>query len=161
MLKDLPNVDEETVLQYAAFVRNCCLYVLGFTAAQLAIGQNQKLDEDTVLQYAASVRSYGLYVLEFTPAQLAIGQNQKLSSIFYDSLSALEGCTTSSIAAQSLNAILAAFSKYLFMQKPVQKSVRHPVRQYFDFVFKPKDNVFYKLPTDRRWQGPVYQGYCY
>ena len=43
----------------------------------------------------------------------------------------------------------------------VRTALKHPVRQYFDFVFKPKDNVFHKLPTDRRWQGPVYQGYFY
>ena len=42
-LEDLPNADSNTVLQYAVSVRNCCLYVCGFTPAQLAIGQNPKL----------------------------------------------------------------------------------------------------------------------
>ena len=27
MLEGLPNVDENTTLQYAVFVRNCCLYL--------------------------------------------------------------------------------------------------------------------------------------
>ena len=42
-IEDLPNADDNTVLQYAVSVRNCCLYVCGFTPAQLAIGQNPKL----------------------------------------------------------------------------------------------------------------------
>ena len=42
-LEDLPNADSNTVLQYAVSVRNCCLYVCGFTPAQLAIRQNSKL----------------------------------------------------------------------------------------------------------------------
>ena len=43
MLEDLPNVDENTALQYAVSARNYCLYVSGFTPGQLAIGQNPKL----------------------------------------------------------------------------------------------------------------------
>ena len=42
MHKNLPNVDENTALQYAVSV-NCCLYVRGSTPAQSAIGQNPKL----------------------------------------------------------------------------------------------------------------------
>ena len=37
------NTCKNTALQYAVSVRNCCLYVRGFTPAQLAIGQNPKL----------------------------------------------------------------------------------------------------------------------
>ena len=115
MLKDLPNVDEETVLQYAASVRSC-----------------------------------GLYVLGFTPAQLAIGQNQKLTSTFHDSLSALVGCTINFIIAQNLHVIFAARKAFVHAETSakVKKALKHPVRQYCDIVFKPKGNVFYKLPTD-------------
>ena len=43
MLENLPNVDENTALQYAVSV-NCCLYLCSWiTPAQLAIGQNPKL----------------------------------------------------------------------------------------------------------------------
>ena len=39
----LPNVDKNKTFQHAVSVTNCCLYVPGFTPAQLAIGQNLKL----------------------------------------------------------------------------------------------------------------------
>lgn len=43
ILEDMPDVPEEVALQYAVAIRNCCMYVHGFTPAQLAIGQNPKL----------------------------------------------------------------------------------------------------------------------
>ena len=43
MLEDSPKLDEAIALHYAVLVRNCCLYVNGFTPSQLAIGQNPKL----------------------------------------------------------------------------------------------------------------------
>ena len=43
MLENSPNLDETLALNYAASVRNCCLFVNRFTPCQLAIGQNPKL----------------------------------------------------------------------------------------------------------------------
>ena len=43
MLEDLPQLSEETALQYAVSIRNCSMYAHGFTPAQLAIGQNPRL----------------------------------------------------------------------------------------------------------------------
>ena len=43
LLEDLPQLSEETALQYAVSIRNCSMYVHGFTPAQLAIGQNPRL----------------------------------------------------------------------------------------------------------------------
>ena len=43
MLEDLPQLSEETTLQYAVSIRNCSMYMHGFTPAQLAIGQNLRL----------------------------------------------------------------------------------------------------------------------
>ena len=43
MLEDLPQLPEETALQYAVSIRNCSMYVHGFTPAQLATGQNPRL----------------------------------------------------------------------------------------------------------------------
>ena len=40
MLQDSPKLAEAIALHYAASVRNCCLYVNGFTSPQLAICQN-------------------------------------------------------------------------------------------------------------------------
>ena len=117
----------------------------------------RNVDENTALQYAVSVRNCYLYVRAFTPAQLATGQNPKLPSTFHNSLPALEGYTTSSIIAKNLIAIAAARKTFAHAETSakVRKALRHPVRQYCDVVFKPNGNVFYKLPTDRRWQGPA------
>ena len=56
-----------------------------------------------------------------------------------------------------MNAIAAARKAFVHTETSakVRKALKHPVRQYCDVVFKPNDNIFYKLPTDRRWQGPV------
>ena len=43
MLEHLPQLSEETALQYAVSIGNCSLYVHRFTPAQLAIGQNPRL----------------------------------------------------------------------------------------------------------------------
>ena len=43
MLEDLPNLDENMTSQYAASIKNCCLYIKRFTPAQFAIGQNPQL----------------------------------------------------------------------------------------------------------------------
>ena len=43
-LEDLPNLDENTTLQYFVSFRNCCLYVRGFTPAQLVIGPDLPSD---------------------------------------------------------------------------------------------------------------------
>ena len=104
-----------------------------------------------------SVRNCCLYLHGFPTAQLAIGQNPKLPSTFQTFLTALEGSATSSIIAQHLNAIAAARKTFVHAETSakVRKALKHPVRQYCDVVFKPKDNVFYKLPTDRQWQGPA------
>ena len=40
MLEDLRQLSEETASQYAVSIRNCSMYVHGFTPAQLATGQN-------------------------------------------------------------------------------------------------------------------------
>ena len=94
-----------------------------------------------------------MYVGGFTSAQLAIRQNRKLSLTFHNFLPALEGCITSSITAQNLTAIAAARKAFVYGETSakVRKALKHPVKQYFDVVFKPNDNVFYKLRTDRQW----------
>ena len=43
MSKVSPKLDENVALNYAVSVKNCCLYVSGFTPSQLALGQNPKL----------------------------------------------------------------------------------------------------------------------
>ena len=43
MLEDLPQLSEETQLQHAVSIRNCSMYVHGFTPPQLAIGQIPRL----------------------------------------------------------------------------------------------------------------------
>ena len=43
MIEDCPNLPENVALQYAVSIRNCCMYIHGFTPAQLALGQNPKL----------------------------------------------------------------------------------------------------------------------
>ena len=115
-------------------------------------------DENTALSYTASVRNCCFYVCGFTPTRLAIEKNPKLPSTFHDSLTALQDCTTSSIIAQNLNATIAAARKALVhveSSAKVRKALKHSVGQYCDVVFKPNDKVFYKLTTNRRWQGPA------
>ena len=122
MLEETPEVDEDMILQYAVSIRNCCMYVRGFT-----------------------------------PAQLAIGQNPKLPSTFHDDLPALEGVTTSSVIAEHLNTIATA--RKAFVQAEIsaklRKALKHPVRPYADIIYKQGDQCFYKLPNERRWQGPA------
>ncbi len=55
MLEDNPDMDMDVALQYCVSVRNCSMYVRGFTPAQLAIGCNPRLpsvfhDEDPALE---------------------------------------------------------------------------------------------------------------
>ena len=42
MLEDLPNLDEQMALQYCISVKNCCMYIRGYTPALIAIGKNPK-----------------------------------------------------------------------------------------------------------------------
>lgn len=115
------------------------------------------VDESMALLYAVSVRNGCLYVHGFTPVQLSTEQNPRVLSTFHYSLLALEGCTTSSIIVQSLNAIAAAHKAFVQAETSAKegKALKYPVRQYCDVVFKPNNNDFYKLPTDRPLQGPA------
>ena len=109
-------------------------------------------DESMALLYAVSVRNGCLYVHGFTPVQLSTEQNPRVLSTFHYSLLALEGCTTSSIIVQSLNAIAAAHKAFVQAETSAKegKALKYPVRQYCDVVFKPNNNAFYKLPTDQQ-----------
>ena len=112
-------------------------------------------DESMALLYAVSVRNGCLYVHGFTPVQLSTEQNPRVLSTFHYSLLALEGCTTSSIIVQSLNAIAAAHKAFVQAETSAKegKALIYAVRKYCDVVFKPNNNAFYKLPTDPQWQG--------
>ena len=66
MLEDLPQLSEETALQYAVSIRNCSMYVHGFTPAQLAIGQNPRLP---------SALSDGLPALEWETTSPVIAEH--------------------------------------------------------------------------------------
>ena len=92
-----------------------------------------QLSEETALQYAVSIRNCSMYVHGFTPAQLGIGQNPRLPSALSDGLPALEGETTS--------------------PAKLKRALRKPIRSYCDASYNHGDNVFYKLPDQRRWQG--------
>jgi len=122
MLEDTPNMSETMALQYAVSVRNCCMFVHGFT-----------------------------------PAQLAIGRNPRLPSAISDEPPALEGSTSSSVIAEHLNAIATARKAFIQAQTSakLRKALNHPVREYADVKYQTGDNVYYKLPDDRRWQGPA------
>ena len=60
-LEDLPNLDENTTLQYPVSVRNCCLYIRGFRPAQLVIGQNPELPSTLRLFTSAAKIHYQFY----------------------------------------------------------------------------------------------------
>ena len=122
MLEDSPNLSDSLALQYAVSIRNCCMFINGFT-----------------------------------PAQLAIGQNPKLPSALHDEQPALEGVTTSPIIAEHLNAIATARKAFAQAEisSKLRKALKHPVREYADIFYQPGDSVYYKLPDDRRWQGPA------
>ena len=113
--------------------------------------------EGTALQYAVSIRNCSMYVHGFTPAQLAIGQNPRLPSAISDGLLALEGETTSSVIAEHLNTIESARKAFASAQTSakLKRALRKPIRSYCDAIFNHGDNVFYKLPNQRWWQGPA------
>ena len=110
------------------------------------------VDESMALLYVVSVRNGCLYVHGFTPVQLSTEQNPRVLSTFHYSLLPLEGCTTSSIIVQNLNAITAAHKAFVQAETSAKegKALKYPVRQYCDVVFKPNNNAFYKLPTDQQ-----------
>ena len=118
---------------------------------------NPKLSESLALQYATSIRNTCMFVHGFTPAQLAIGQNPRLPSALHDDLPALEGVTTSPTIATHLNAIASARKAFIHAEtsSKLRKALQHPIREYCDRVYQYGDHVFYKLPDDRRWQGPA------
>ena len=66
MLEDLPQLSEETALHYAVSIRNCSMYVHGFTPTQLALGQNSRLP---------SALSDGLPALERKTTSSVIAEN--------------------------------------------------------------------------------------
>ena len=51
MLEDLPNLDEQMALQYCISVKNCCMYIRGYTPALIAIGKNPKFPSVTQMNY--------------------------------------------------------------------------------------------------------------
>ena len=116
-----------------------------------------QLSEETALQYAVSIRNCSMYVHGFTPAQLAIGQNPRLPSALSDGLPALEGETTSPVIAEHLNAIASARKAFASAQTSakLKRALRKPIRSYCDAIYNHGDNVFYKLPDQRWWQGPA------
>ena len=116
-----------------------------------------QLPEETALQYAVSIRNCSMYVHGFTPAQLAICQNPRLPSGLSDGLPALEGEITSSVIAEHLNTIASARKAFTSAQTSakLKRALRKFIRSYSDAIYNHGDNVFYKLPDQRRWQGPA------
>ena len=117
----------------------------------------EKMLEETALQYAVSIRNCSMFVLVFTPALLAIGQTPRLPSAFSDGLPALEGKAKCSVNAERLNTIASARKAFASAQTSakLKRALRKPIRSYCDTIYNHSDNVFYKLPDQHRWQGPV------
>ena len=74
-----------------------------------------------------------------------------------DGLPALEGETTSPVIAEHLNTIASARKAFASAQTSakLKRALRKPIRSYCDAIYNHGDNVFYKLPDQRRWQGPA------
>ena len=98
-----------------------------------------------------------MYVHGFTPAQLATGQNPRLPSAHPDGLPALEEETTSSVIAKHFNTIASARKAVASAQTSakLKRALREPIRSYWEAIYNHGDNVFYKLPDQRPWQGPA------
>ena len=116
-----------------------------------------QLSHETALQYAVSIRNCSMYVHGFTPAQLAIGENPTLLSALSDGLPALEGETKSSVIVEHLITIASARKAFASAQTSakLKRALRKPIKNYCYAIYSHGDNVFYKLPDQRRWQGPA------
>ena len=115
------------------------------------------LSEQTALQYATSIRNSMMYVKGFTPSQLSIGQNPRLPSNITDNIPALSEGTTSPVVSEYLHNLDCARKAFVSMENSakLRKALRKPVRSYCDSSFVNGDQVFYKLPNEKRWQGPA------
>ena len=91
------------------------------------------------------------------PTQLAIGQNPRLPSALSDGFPALEGETTSPVIAEHLDTIASARKAFASAQTSakLKRALKKPIRSYCDAIYNHCDNIFHKLPDQRRWQGPA------
>ena len=115
------------------------------------------LDKKTALQYAVSVRNCWMFVRGFTPCQLAFGHNPRLPSIDNADLPALTNVSSSPVVSEYFNNLQLARNAFIAAENcaKLKKSLQKPVRSYCDVVFATGDQVFYKHPNNKRWQGPA------
>ena len=59
--------------------------------------------------------------------------------------------------SRTLNTIANARKAFVRAETSAKlhKALKHPLRSYCDNVYKQVDNVSYKLPIDKCWQGPA------
>ena len=116
-----------------------------------------QLSEETALQYAISVRNCLLFVRGFTPSQLALGHNPRLPLAVNGDLPALSDHTSSPVIAEYLDNLACARKAFIIAENSakLRKALSKPVRSFCDTEYENGDQVFYKLPNDRRWNGPA------
>ena len=51
MLEDLPNLDERMALQYCISVKNCCMYIRGYTQLRLLLAKPQNFHQRPKMNY--------------------------------------------------------------------------------------------------------------
>ena len=118
---------------------------------------NPNLSEETALLYATSIRNSSMFVNGYTPAQLVLGKNPRLPSISNDMLPALSGNTSSKLISDHLNNLASARKTFSISEisSKLKKALAKPIRSYCDVFFEQGDHVYYKMPDERRWQGPA------
>ena len=79
-----------------------------------------------------------------------------MPSAFGDKLPALEGQTTSTIAASHINAMYAAREDFVKIERSERiRRALHKNTRNNDVLYKSGDNkVYYKRPDGKEWKGP-------
>ena len=113
--------------------------------------------EETALQYAVSVRNCWMFVRGFTPCQLAFGHNPRLPTVNDAELPALSSETSSPVVAEYFNNLELARQAFVQAENSskLKRALKKSVRSHCSAVFVNGDEVFYKNPNNRRWQGPA------
>ena len=114
-----------------------------------------KVNSQTLLSWANMARNSLQMWNGYSSHQLVFGENTNLPNIQSNTLSALEGTTSSEIFAQHYSALHGARKPFILTEadERLRRALPNKVRAS-EQVFENGDRVFYKREGKERWLGP-------
>ena len=130
--------------------------VLGNIVSKM-MSEEQGYSLNTAVAWAVSAKNSLKNVYGFSPNQLVFGKNPNFPSVMNNKLPALEGVTSSKIAAENLNVMHNARQAFIKAEadEKLRRALRHQVRTSSEVKFITGDKVYYKRRSDDTWKAPA------